>query len=661
MQTFAQREVQPHKLTHVIQLKRAVPAMTHDASRMPAYAEMLGSQAVPPSLRIDTAGAEPDGRGDRYMQEEGSLAQHVLRMPEPRLQAACACGKSAEAGGECEKCSELRRLGLQTKLEVNEPGDTYEQEADRVAWQVTRTPEPQVQRTCACVKHTGDGGECAECREKRLGLQRRAESNSGRGSAPPIVQEVLRQPGRPLDERTRGSMESRFGPYGPDFGHVRVHTDEKAAESAKAVSALAYTVGNHIVFSSGKYSPDTAQGTSLLAHELTHVLQQGPTLAPARVLQREGETCTRTFTRARSFVDYIALVREAETRLAAAGYTSVGDRVHVLRGIYYGTEWSADFAVERSPVRNVGFQTYTASLTPDDPRPILTCGLFEALRDSQDLTDSGRQVDVGHLMIGLDARRSTVARNVPIPTQGGTGLAIATWLGDLGGGAGMLASRRVADPTRRVMTVFTGSDFGGSINLEGDVAGFLVGRDTSATPSGAPALAIPAGRTIADALRDYLMPTSLAGTPSSEWQNRCMTFLQIYGGAFDSSGTLTNRASLVASFKSQIQDFACWYLVNRLRQSGRLSLSTLRAASLHIPSTSEEVATVFVDALTACQSSGGARLAATGAGPSPLPPSASAPTPCALAIGAIEAAQQAEGLWREGQRRAGELWQQLSF
>jgi hypothetical protein len=178
-----------------------------------------------------------------------------------------------------------------------------------------------LQRICACGKHVGNSGECTECRQKRLGLQRRAVGN-GPGVAPPIVHEVLRSPGRPLDDATRGFMESRFNhdfsqtrattpqlatndltigpingsfereaeqqsrrvmsasvtgsasPAKPNFGRVRIHTDARAAESARAVDALAYTVGEHIVFGAHQYAPETSVGRYMLAHELAHVGQQ---------------------------------------------------------------------------------------------------------------------------------------------------------------------------------------------------------------------------------------------------------------------------------------------------------------------------------------------------------------------------------------------------
>jgi Domain of unknown function (DUF4157) len=88
---------------------------------------------------------------------------------------------------------------------------------------------------------------------------------------PPIVQEVLRSPSQPLDPATRAFMEPRFG---HDFTRVRIHTDAKAAESACAVNALAYTVGQDVVFGRGQYVPHTASGRRLIVHEFTHTLQQ---------------------------------------------------------------------------------------------------------------------------------------------------------------------------------------------------------------------------------------------------------------------------------------------------------------------------------------------------------------------------------------------------
>ena len=130
--------------------------------------------------------------------------------------------------------------------------------------------KPVLQRKASC---TGSGEkqcECEECRKSAAAVQRFAGGPPSSRVAPPVVHEVLRSPGRPLDARARAYFEPRFG---HDFGKVRVHTDVRAAESARAVNAQAYTVGSDIVFGAGQYSMN-GQGTSLLAHELTHVVQQ---------------------------------------------------------------------------------------------------------------------------------------------------------------------------------------------------------------------------------------------------------------------------------------------------------------------------------------------------------------------------------------------------
>lgn len=138
-----------------------------------------------------------------------------------------------------------------------------------------------LQRKCACGGTPGPTGECESCRKKRL--QRAAiHPSSFSSKTPPIVHEVLRSAGQPLNSETRAFMEPRFG-Y--DFGRVRIHTNARAAESAREVSALAYTVGENVVFGRGQYAPHSSTGRALLAHELTHVIQQQ--LGPNTGLQKQ--------------------------------------------------------------------------------------------------------------------------------------------------------------------------------------------------------------------------------------------------------------------------------------------------------------------------------------------------------------------------------------
>ncbi|WDT74075.1 MAG: DUF4157 domain-containing protein [Candidatus Manganitrophus sp.] len=169
---------------------------------------------------------------------------------------------------------------LQAKLTISSPGDLYEQEADRIAERVMRTPAPRLQRACAC------GAACSKCQTKPLQTKRIESGDSEQTTAPPIVHDALRSSGQPLDPAARAFMEPRFG---HDFSQVRIHTDPKAATSSQSIQALAYTAGRDIVFNSGQYSPNTEHGKRLLAHELAHVVQQGEG-QPANRISRFSDT-----------------------------------------------------------------------------------------------------------------------------------------------------------------------------------------------------------------------------------------------------------------------------------------------------------------------------------------------------------------------------------
>lgn len=158
----------------------------------------------------------------------------------------------------------LQTRAIQTKLTVNEPGDQYEQEADRVADQVMRMSAPlhEPSKALAAPASFSESVQASPANS----------SHEEQTTAPPIVEDVLRSQGQPLDLQTRTFMEPRFG---QDFSHVRVHTGTAAEQSAQDVNAHAYTVGSDIVFGSGQYRPGTTAGDRLLAHEMTHVIQQG--------------------------------------------------------------------------------------------------------------------------------------------------------------------------------------------------------------------------------------------------------------------------------------------------------------------------------------------------------------------------------------------------
>jgi Domain of unknown function (DUF4157) len=153
--------------------------------------------------------------------------------------------------------TERQRLGLQAKLTVSAPGDVYEREADRIADQIVAAPP-----------HANIGNA-------PLQIQRFSGQSHGQGeAAPATVDKALASPSIPLESTLRRNMEQRFG-Y--DFSAVRVHTGAAAERSAQDVNANAYTVGHAIVFDKGRFAPETLEGRRLIAHELTHVVQQSMT------------------------------------------------------------------------------------------------------------------------------------------------------------------------------------------------------------------------------------------------------------------------------------------------------------------------------------------------------------------------------------------------
>lgn len=134
-----------------------------------------------------------------------------------------------------------------------------------------------LQRKCDCDRIRSVSTDCPECITRHSSSTPPESDRSSYMSEPSLINEVLQSPGQTLTPVTRGFMESRFG---RNLSQVRVHTDSKAAKSAQSVNALAYTVGNNIAFDHGQYSPETINGKRLLAHELTHVLQQKSSQKP---------------------------------------------------------------------------------------------------------------------------------------------------------------------------------------------------------------------------------------------------------------------------------------------------------------------------------------------------------------------------------------------
>lgn len=201
------------------------------------------------------------------------------------------------------------KSGIQTKLEVNAAGDAYEQEADRVADAVMRVPGhgtppagggdgasgpmppgPGVQKIAGRkpiedeedvppkkleVNEKCNCGEDDKLAEEKVVVQRREDSGAAAPRLEPGIEtriQGMRGGGQPLPSSERRFMEPRFG---ADFGSVRVHTDQEADSFSRAIHARAFTLGSDIFFRAGEYAPERPEGRRLLAHELTHSIQQG--------------------------------------------------------------------------------------------------------------------------------------------------------------------------------------------------------------------------------------------------------------------------------------------------------------------------------------------------------------------------------------------------
>jgi hypothetical protein len=267
-------------------------------------------------------------------------------------------------------------------------------------------------------------------------------------SAPPLVRDVLQTPGRPLDDAARAYMEPRFG---HDFSKVRIHADGRAAESARSVNALAYTVGDRIVFGAGQYSPSTAAGRGLIAHELTHVVQQQAS-GPALQRQAAGEPQESKQKKPKvnpiipvdKFIEYVEAVERAYpgdtpsdvvTRVRQHYYTGLlfdvliplahTHDVHVRRGPDdFGNQLRSERRLIDERIGRDAYEHLTAHADENKPGEGDNPSPYVQLAD-------GQQVDVGHLLLGMDALGQP-ATGPPYSTYGVPNIDPATWAADLG-------------------------------------------------------------------------------------------------------------------------------------------------------------------------------------------------------------------------------------
>lgn len=209
------------------------------------------------------------------------------------------------------------------QLSISQPGDASEREAGHVADAVMRMPEAtspnSVSATPARDARTPlIQRRCAQCGDEDKGskVQRRENSTESPEISPTVAEGIraLRGGGSHLPAATRAFFEPRFG---ADFSRVRVHSDARAAETARSISAKAFTVGADIAFACGQYSPESREGQRLLAHELTHVVQQGAS-GRAEVRRRSEEESTRSSITK----DYVARLSDKELDQQILGVVS---------------------------------------------------------------------------------------------------------------------------------------------------------------------------------------------------------------------------------------------------------------------------------------------------------------------------------------------------
>lgn len=196
------------------------------------------------------------------------------------LKASCPCG------GGCPTCQ------AKAKLNISQPNDPAEVEADQIADRVMRISvdgdakrknaksqlsnsfesSNKIQRKCSACQEEDEDEQTATVRRKEAFAS--VAPTPPPNDAPPCIRNVMNSGGRPLDLETRNFFEPRLG---ADLRHVRIHTDSAANQSARSFSAKAYTIGSSIVFDQGQYSPNSEGGKQLLAHELAHTLQSRTT------------------------------------------------------------------------------------------------------------------------------------------------------------------------------------------------------------------------------------------------------------------------------------------------------------------------------------------------------------------------------------------------
>jgi len=306
----------------------------------------------------------------------------ILPLTSERTAACPASPRACPFGGACHICP----AGIQAKLSVSQPGDPFEQEADRVSETILRMPEPVMQRQ-----------ECPTCDDEPEDalIQREAITPAASATTSALSAAVPQGGGQALPAPVRDFFGSRFSAAGGsvhDFSRVRIHTGPQADAAADAIHARAYTLGHNIIFAAGEYAPHTEAGRRLLAHELTHVIQQRPD-----VLQRDPPGSSGSSGPSVSMPSMTSLLfRYGDLRLQAN----------------LPTEVVATLPVE---LRNVG--TLTFSMTADIPNNFSLAITLDTEPDIRIRTQVGYNRETGNMTVGLVVQSTRRTCTIPNATE----------------------------------------------------------------------------------------------------------------------------------------------------------------------------------------------------------------------------------------------------
>jgi hypothetical protein len=329
---------------------------------------------------------------------------------------------------------------IQAKLKIGAVDDPLEHEADRLADQVMRTPDPEVSLAASPPLISR---KCAGCAAEEKLQKRPAHPQPSAGEAPEIVHEVLRSPGQPLDPASLAYFEPRFG---HDFSRVRVHTDQRATDAARDLAAHAFTIGEHIVFGRRQYAPDGATGAHLLAHELTHVVQQR---AGGPALQRRADNCPDAPPEPptiKTMADFIGLVERVE---ADAGTKSdpIATARLISRTKYDSRAWDWLLPSTKGKPGVVQTPLQEGEEAGKSWRKVgqVTADDIGSLCFKLTVSTPDGDIDPMHIIIGIVAGAETLPAGTgatglstlvrPLPASVSQ-LAASTWVGDVGKAAG---------------------------------------------------------------------------------------------------------------------------------------------------------------------------------------------------------------------------------